>query len=504
MTKRKGVLVILDGYGEGEKTVRNPSYVAYTPFLDYLKRYCPTTYLQASGEAVGLKAGQMGNSETCHLNIGAGRVVPQMNIRITNELSQNCLAKNKKFNSQLAEVRETKSALHLVGLMSDIGTHAEIKHLYSLIDYAVKVNMPKIYLHLITDGRDTLKDAGLKYLQDLQAHIAGYKNVKIASISGRYFAMDRERYMERTRMAFDAMFMPEQEVTKGDAEEYLRANYTQGVSDEFVIPVRLLPSTKYKPSANDMVVFYNFRSDRMRQICELCMNYMPDTVKLVSMTKYSESEEFKRIFVLFPEEPVKNTLTEYLTDNGKKVLKVAETAKYAHVTYFFNGGLEKPFIGEDRELVQGREFKGNNINPAMRCKEVTNAIIKSVKRDEYDLIVANYANPDIIGHTADLKKCIKTLEVLDYQLQRLVVSATNKGYFVVITADHGNIEFVRDAENKPFPAHTTNPVMFTIVDESMPDIKIKDDGSLQDVAPTVLKLLGMKANPDFTGKPLYT
>lgn len=503
MTRRKGVLVILDGYGEAEKTVRNPSYVAYTPFLDYLKRYCPTTYIQASGESVGVKPGQMGNSETGHLNIGGGRVVEQMGVRITRELNNGYLNKNRKFNNLIKETITDKAAIHIVGLLSDIGTHAEIAHMYKLIDHAVKMNAPRVYLHLITDGRDEKTDDGLRHLIELEQYIAPHKNVKIASIGGRYFAMDRDRYIERTELAFNAMFMPNQEICKANAEEYLKANYAEKVSDEFIIPVRLLNDKQYKTSANDMVIFYNFRADRMRQLCQMCIDVMPASVKLVSMTQYSEGEDFKRLFVLFPEQIVHNGLTEYLTSHGHKVLKVAETTKYAHVTYFFNGEIEKPFDGEDRVLIQGKDFKTTNIPPSMRTKEITKAVIKGIKSDEYDLIVANYASPDIIGHTADLKRCIKALEIIDINLQNLVAKAASAGYFVVITADHGNIEYVRDEQNKPYPAHTTNPVMFTIVDQTMPDIKMAESGKLADVAPTILKLLGEKPNPDFTGTPLY-
>ena len=503
MTSRKGVLVILDGYGEAEKTVRNPSYVAYTPFLDYLKRYCPTTYIKASGEAVGVKPGQMGNSEIGHLNIGGGRVVEQMGVRITRELNNNYLAKNKKFNALIKDTIDGKGAMHIVGLLSDIGTHAEIAHMYKLIDHAVKMNVPRVYLHLITDGRDEETDGGLQHLIDLEQYIAPYKNVKIASIGGRYFGMDRDKYLDRTKLAFNSMFMPNQEVSKASAEEYLKANYKEGVSDEFIIPVRLLNDKQFKPCANDMVVFYNFRADRMRQICQMCIDTMPESVKLVSMTQYSEAEQFNRFFVLFPEQLIHNGLTEYLTSNGHKVLKVAETTKYAHVTYFFNGEIEKPFDGEDRVLIQGKNFKTTNIPPSMRTKEITNAVIKGIKSNEYDLIVVNYASPDIIGHTADLKRCIKALEILDVNLQKLVAKAADAGYFVAVTADHGNIEYVRDERNKPFPAHTTNPVMFTIVDQTIPDIKMAPDGKLADVAPTILKLMGEKPNPDFTGTPLY-
>ena len=499
----KGILVILDGYGEAEHTVRNPSYVAYTPFLDYLKKYCPTTYINASGEAVGLKVGQMGNSETGHLNIGGGRVVPQYSTRITKALAAGALKKNKKYNNMIAQTKAKKGALHFVGLLSDIGTHADVNHLYALIDHAVTTGISKIYLHLITDGRDTTKDAGLHYIERLKEHIAKYKNVMIASLSGRYFAMDRDNYLDRTLNAFNVMFASDQLVTAASPEEYLAANYAKGVSDEFVIPVRLLPANKYKTSENDMVVFYNFRSDRMRQLCDLCIKYMPESVQLVSMARYKEDPSFDRIFVLFPEEVVKNGLTEYLTNNGKKVLKVAETAKYAHVTFFLNGGREKPFVGEDRILVQARKFTNNNVPAKMRCREVTNQVVKAVNEDDYDLIIVNYANPDIIGHTTNLKKCIATLETLDINLEKLVSTALKKNYFVAITADHGNIEYVRDENNKPFPAHTTNPVMFTIIDNELEDVVMAKTGSLQDIAPTVLKLMNMKANPDFTGKPLY-
>lgn len=494
---RKGVLIILDGYGEGKDGPFNAVKNAKTPFLHFIKHKCPTTLIYTHGKYVGLEDNQMGGSEVGHQTIGAGRVVKSKTVRIDESIKSNTF-KDIPLIKDIMEHLKKGGTLHLVGLLSDIGIHSNISHLFAVLDVCKKNNIKNVLVHVITDGRDTPIDSGIQYVQTLQKYMQNLGVGEIGSIGGRFYAMDRENNTERTQKGFNAMFFDREAID--DPVAYLQEMYNKGVYDEFVPPKHVKTKIMNTFDNNDVVFFYNTREDRMRQLAQMCIEQLNDDVQLISMTKYGNYSQLKYVF---DDTPIKNTLSEYLSSLHLKQLKISETTKYAHVTYFLNGQVEKAFEGEERIHVPTLKTADYASYPQMRAVEISKKAIDSIKTGKFDLIIINFSNPDMIGHTANYEATLKALKIVDTCVKNIVNIAFKKNYFCVVTADHGNAEQLRDEEGKPQTAHTLNPVMFSILDKKNINIFMKKAGSLQDVAPTVLALMELPPNPDFEGHSLY-
>lgn len=492
---KKGVLIILDGYGEGEPNAYNAVRNAKTPFLDFVKSSCPTTTIRTDGEYVGLEAGDMGGSEVGHQTIGAGRVVQSKVVRINDAIRSGKFANIDVVKDALSNAQDRH--IHIIGLLSDKNIHSNISHLYGVLDACKKYKTHKVFVHVITDGRDTEIDKAVDYVTDLQSHLDALGFGEIASLGGRFFAMDREGNLDRTQQGFDAMFSAEN--TVDDPIQYLRDNYAKGVYDEYIPPVHMFTLDKHQPSADDIFIFYNTREDRMRQLAKMAQDTFTGAT-ILSMTKYGE---YEHITPIFSDQIVQNTLSEYLSRLGLRQLKISETTKYAHVTYFMNGQREEPWQGEDRVHIPTIKTADFAQYPAMRAREITAETVKAIKSGTYDLIILNFSNPDMIGHTANYPATVKSLEILDKCVKKIVDVAFKKGFFTVITADHGNSEELRTPDGKPQTAHTLNPVMFSILDKDNYNLVMRNNGSLRDVAPTLLALMDVPKNEDFTGTPLY-
>lgn len=486
---KKGILIILDGYGEGKPDKFNAVANANTPFLDKLKNNM--TVLKTDGEAVGLFAGEMGGSEVGHLTIGAGRIVPSTAKLIRDEIETQQFEKNPTLQKVINEVSNSKGDVHLIGLMSDKNIHSDIKHCYELM-HLLDGKAEHIYLHMITDGRDSGSADSLKYLKTLNQNIQSVQNCEIASIGGRVYGMDREGNYDRTTLATKAMFSVENEILQNEVEEYLVSQHKLGNTDEYIKPVHVHTNKEFSVSDKDYLIFFNFREDRLRQIVKV-VSTLPS--KIVTMIDVASA----KTDVLYPKEVVANTLSEHLADLGLKQVKISESTKYAHVTYFFNGGVEVPFKGEDRIHVPTAKVDHFNKTPLMQAGKIADETIEAIK-DGYDAIIVNFSNPDMIGHTGDYGAVVKSLEFLDGKLKLIVEKAKQEGYFVVVTADHGNCEQMRYPNGEPHFAHTLNKVMFAVVDDK--NYKFKQGGGLQDVAPTFLALMGVEKNPYFEGKSL--
>ncbi len=483
----KGILVILDGYGEGKDFEYNAVKNAKTPTLDELKKQ-PHSLLKTHGEAVGLFEEEMGGSEVGHLTIGAGRVVPSTAKKIRDDILSGEFAKNKELNKMLEGLKKNNSNLHLFGLMSDKNIHSNIEHCVEIIKLS-KEKAKNIYVHFVTDGRDSGVHDSLKYLKILQSSIKNIKNCAILSVSGRFYAMDRENHEERTNMAFNACFSPEN--TIADAEEYIQQQHDAGKNDQFIEPVGVKSKTYEGINKNDCVLFFNFREDRLRQIVKKCEEL---NCGLITMSDVGGVKAKS----LYPNKITKNTLSEYLSKNNLRQIKIGESTKYAHVTYFLNGGKEEPFENEDRIHVPSLAVSDFAKTPKMRAKEITQHAIRSMKNN-YDAIIVNYSNADMVGHTGDYKATVKAIECVDKCLTSLLKHAKKNKYFVMITADHGNADEMKMNNGELNTAHTINPVFCVIANSGL---DMKESGGLQDVAPTFVELLGLKANKYFEGKSL--
>ena len=486
---RKGVLVILDGYGEGVDSEFNAVANAKSPTLKMLKKQ-PYSLLKTDSEAVGLFANTMGGSEVGHMTIGAGRIVPTMAKKITEDLESKAIKNNKKFNKMLKCLSDNNSSIHFIGLLSDKNIHSNFNHLMSLIDLT-KDTAKNIYIHIITDGRDSGVHDSLKYLKILNTYIKKLKNVEIASVSGRAYAMDRDNMLERTNDAFNAMFGADKAITKSKVVEYIKNQHSLGISDEYIKPVHV-GLNKFDDVKKDIICFFNFREDRLRQIVKKCEDLKAD---IFTMTKVSNTLST----TIFENKLVKNTLSEHLSKLGKTQVKISESTKYAHVTYFLNGGREEPFENEDRIHIPTKKVENFVSIPKMRAKEITLATKKAMKKN-YDAIIVNYSNADMIGHTGNYNAAVTAIEYVDECLKRLLSSAKKHGYFVMITADHGNSESMITKNGEPDTAHTLNRVFCTIVDDKI--WQMKEFGELKDVAPTFLDLMNVEKNKNFKGESL--
>ncbi|MGJ7045110.1 2,3-bisphosphoglycerate-independent phosphoglycerate mutase [Thermoanaerobacterium thermosulfurigenes] len=509
MPKNFVMLVVLDGFGISDSKEGNAIYSANTPNLDYYFKNYPNTKLIPSGLAVGLPEGQMGNSEVGHLNIGAGRIVYQELTRISKEIKEGAFFKKQEFLDAIQNVKKNGSKLHLFGLLSDGGVHSHITHLFALMKLAKDEGLDEVYVHAFLDGRDVPPACAKEYIKAFEDEANRLGIGKIATISGRYYAMDRDKRWERTKKAYDAIALGKG-VFANSPEEAIDIAYSKDQTDEFVEPTVILDGGKPTATvdANDSIIFFNFRPDRARQITRAFIDevfnffdrekgYIP--VYFVSMTQYDIT--FENIHVAYKPENLKNTLGEYLSDKGIKQLRIAETEKYAHVTFFFNGGVEEPNKGEDRILIPSPKVATYDLKPEMSAYEVTDTVVEKIKSKQYGFILLNFANPDMVGHTGVFSAAVKAIEVIDECVGRIVTACQEVGGTILITADHGNSEQMIDPVTKePQTAHTTNPVPFIVIGEG--DVTLRNDGILADIAPTVLDILGLPKPQEMTGTSL--
>jgi 2,3-bisphosphoglycerate-independent phosphoglycerate mutase len=504
------VLVILDGWGYREDTEGNAIAVANTPVMDSLWAAYPRTLLQTSGKAVGLPEGQMGNSEVGHLNIGAGRVVPQELVRISDAVEDGSLLENRALVKVCQDVHSRGSKLHLLGLCSEGGVHSHLSHLLGLLDLAKAQGISQVCIHAITDGRDTSPREGVEAIQQIQDRIDELGIGRIVTISGRYYAMDRDRRWDRVKRAYDVMTQdgPGEGLS---ASEVLQASYAREVTDEFVIPTRLAPGAI---ESGDGVIFFNFRPDRARQLTQALVSprfdgFEREQIPSLSVVTFTQYEPDSPVTVAFEPQNLNNILGEVIAKHGLKQFRTAETEKYAHVTYFFNGGLEEPFEGEDRELVMSPMVATYDQAPAMSAEAVTDVVTAAVAKRIYSLVVINYANPDMVGHTGQIPATVQAVETVDRCLGRLLESVSQVGGTAIVTADHGNAEYMRDEEGNPWTAHTTNRVPLILVEgegAKIPgygtEVHLRSDGCLCDIAPTILEILRLPQPPQMNGRSL--
>ncbi len=503
---KKVALVILDGWGIGPESEVNAIYCAQTPFMDHLRSTYSHTTLLTSGEDVGLPDGQMGNSEVGHLNIGAGRVVWQELANINKAIREKTIDENATLLTAFKTAKERNCNLHFIGLVSDGGVHSHIDHLKHLCSMASDNGLRKVFVHAFTDGRDTDPKSGMGFLEDLEDHLQ-ICHARIASITGRYYAMDRDKRWERVKLAYDAL-------TKGagvqttDWRMAVEASYQQGVSDEFIKPI-IINDSHHKPltviSDNDVVICFNFRTDRCREITTvLTQKDMPEagmkTIPLhyTTMTRYDDT--YQNVHVVFEKANLDMTLGEVLEKAGKKQIRIAETEKYPHVTFFFSGGRELPFKGENRIMIPSPKVATYDLQPEMSAMEVKDAIVAEITKESADFICLNFANADMVGHTGVFNAAIKAVETVDRCLKEVVECGLKHGYEFIIIADHGNADMMINPDGSPNTAHTTNPVPCILVSED-PGKQIHA-GRLADLAPTILHLMNIPVPPQMDGSNL--
>ncbi len=502
---KKVILMILDGWGITQDPNVSAIAQANTPFIDQLLQKYPHAKLYTSGENVGLPEGQMGNSEVGHMNLGAGRIVYQDLVKINKAIKDGTFFENIVLKNAFETAKKNHKSVHLLGLLSDGGVHSHIDHLKALIDMGKKYNVPT-YIHAFMDGRDVDPHSGITFLKDIQDYIKGTP-AKIASVIGRYYAMDRDNRWERVKKAYDLLVKGEGKPAK-DLVKAVEESYQEGISDEFILPIVHVDDNG-KPigtiQPDDVVIFYNFRTDRGRELTKvLTQQDMPEygmkTLPLYFVTMTIYDENFKGIKVAYPKEDLKDTLGELVSKSGKKQIRIAETEKYPHVTFFFSGGKENEFPGEKRILIPSPKVATYDLKPEMSANEVTEALLPEIKKEAADLIVLNFANGDMVGHTGDFEAAKKAAETVDKNVEKIVNEALKHDYAIIILADHGNAENMINEDGSPNTAHTTNPVPVILIDKDLkPELK---DGILANVAPTILKLMGIEKPSEMT-EPLF-
>ncbi len=510
MSKRPVVLMVLDGYGLNDRTEGNAIAMANTPVMDKLMAECPFVKGAASGLAVGLPDGQMGNSEVGHMNIGAGRIIYQDLTRITKAIEDGEFFENKALLQAMENCKKNDSDLHLWGLLSDGGVHSHITHLYGLLEMAKKQGLSKVYVHAFLDGRDTPPASGKDYVAQLQAKMDEIGVGKIASLSGRYYAMDRDNNWDRVQKAYDSLTKGEG-VKATDAVKAMEESYANDVTDEFVLPTVITAEDGTPLSVvkdGDSVIFFNFRPDRAREMTRAFCDdkftgFDRDFLKTTFVCFKDYDETIPNKIIAFEKEAIANTLGEYLAKCGKKQLRLAETEKYAHVTFFFNGGVEEPNVDEFRLLVNSpKDVATYDLKPEMSAPEVGMDLVEAIKSDKYDVIIINFANPDMVGHTGVIPAAVKAVEKVDELVGKAVDAVKEVDGALFICADHGNAEKMIDYETgEPHTAHTTNPVPFILVNAD-PSYKLREGGCLADIAPTLLELMGLEQPKEMTGKSL--
>lgn len=498
---KKSLLIILDGYGIGDHQKDDAIYNTPTPYIDSLVKEYPHSQLQASGENVGLPGGQMGNSEVGHLNIGAGRVVYQDLVKINRAIADGSFAENPEIKNAFSYAREHNVPIHFMGLTSAGGVHSSLGHLYALCDTAKAYGLDKVFIHAFMDGRDTDPRSGAGFLRDVEKHCSESAGV-IASVIGRFYAMDRDHRWERVKEAYNQLVYGEGKQAE-DVVKAVEESYGEGVTDEFIKPI-VNSTVDGRIGAGHVVIFFNYRNDRAKELTTVLtqhsedgMNPIPD-LQYYCMTPYDNS--FKGVHILFDKVDVPDTLGEYLSKNGKKQLHIAETEKYAHVTFFFNGGREAPFEGEDRILVPSPKVATYDLLPEMSAPEVTEKLVEQINSDKYDFIVVNFANGDMVGHTGVYPAIQKAVATLDTCVEKVVEAAKAHGYETIIIADHGNADHALNADGTPNTAHSLNPVPFIYIGSDK-NAKLKN-GRLADVAPSLLHLMQLPQPSDMTGENL--
>ena len=506
MTKKTVALIILDGFGYRPERQGNAVQQAHKPNFDRYWAAYPHQFLRADGEYVGLPAGQIGNSEVGHLNIGAGRVVYQSLSRINRAIDQGSFQRLPEFHDLIEDLKVSGGALHLMGLLSDGGVHSHINHLYALMQLAADAGLDRVYLHAFLDGRDVAPDTGLAFLEDLVDHCRAIGVGQLATVMGRYYAMDRDQRWDRVERAYDAIVSGRGTLTKNPVAA-VQASYQAGVYDEFVEPIVVVdgaePVARLQPE--DGVIFYNFRPDRAIQLCRALTdpdfdgfdrgrNWQP--TRLVTMTPYDARVQAE---IAFKKEDLQQTIGEVVSRAGRQQLRIAETEKYPHVTYFMSGGRHEPFPGETRCLIDSPKVATYDLQPEMSAYQVRDQLLRALAEDRYDLMIINFANPDMVGHSGLLEPTIRAVEAVDHCLGDFVDALLARGGCAVITADHGNAEEVVTLDGAPMTAHTTNPVPVIVTRSG---VKLRAGGKLADLAPTLLDLLGIPQPAEMTGQTL--
>ncbi|MBC8474140.1 MAG: 2,3-bisphosphoglycerate-independent phosphoglycerate mutase [Cryomorphaceae bacterium] len=503
MKAKKTVLIILDGWGLGDTSKSDAIYNANTPFVDSLYTKYPHSELKTFGQYVGLPKGQMGNSEVGHLNIGAGRIVYQDLAKINLSCEDNSIAQMENLKKSFAYAIQNKKPLHLIGLVSDGGIHSHQNHLYKLCQLANKAGVKNVFIHAFTDGRDCDPKSGKGFIKKLEQNLFG---AKIASVCGRYYAMDRDKRWERIKLSYDLMIKAKGEKSQ-NLQESIQNSYNNGVTDEFIKPL-IAVDEKNQPIAqikeNDAVICFNFRTDRCRQITTVLTQtsfpeFEMDTLNLHYTTLTNYDKTFKNIEVIYDKENIKNTLGEVLEQNKKTQIRIAETEKYPHVTFFFSGGREKEFVGEKRIIVNSPKVPTYDLQPQMSAPEVTATIISELEKGATDFVCLNFANPDMVGHTGNYNAIVKAIETVDVCTQKVVEAGLKNDYAFLIIADHGNADFAINTDGTPNTSHSTNPVPCFALNTGFNKI---ENGKLADIAPTILQIMGIKAPNEMTGKSL--
>lgn len=503
---KKALLMILDGWGIGDGSKADLISKADTPNMDRLIQTYPNSQLLTDGENVGLPEGQMGNSEVGHLNIGAGRVVYQDLVKINHAVRDNSISKNPVLTNAFAYAKENNSSVHFIGLVSDGGVHSSQDHLHKLCDITKEHGLEKVYIHAITDGRDTDPKSGKGYITKLLKHLET-SNGQVASLIGRYYTMDRDKRWERIKLGYDLMTAGIGKNSK-DLIKSIQESYDEGITDEFIKPIVMIDDENNPLGTikdKDVVICFNFRTDRLRQMTtaltqESLHEFGMNTLDLYYLTMTRYDEDFKNIHVIYNKENVKNTLGELLAKAGKKQLRIAETEKFAHVTFFFSGGQDDEFDNESRILIPSPKVATYDLQPEMSANKVADALIDQLNKQTYDFICLNFANGDMVGHTGIQDAIKKAVKAVDENVDKVVNAAKTNGYSVMIIADHGNADNAVNPDGSPNTAHSLNPVPCIIIDK---DVKKVKNGILADVAPTLLTIMGMEIPDEMTGKVLF-
>ncbi|MBF0988078.1 MAG: 2,3-bisphosphoglycerate-independent phosphoglycerate mutase [Clostridiales bacterium] len=508
MSKKLTMLMILDGFGENPNNEGNAVNLAKKPNIDKLRKICPVSHIDASGAAVGLPDGQMGNSEVGHTNIGAGRIVYQKLTKITKSIEDGDFFSIPEFTEAIENVKKNNSKLHIMGLLSDGGVHSHQRHLYGLLELAKRKGLDNnVFIHAFMDGRDTLPASGEGYIQELQEKMKEKGVGKIATLSGRYYAMDRDKRWDRVEKAYNALVKGEGVLAK-DPIQAIEESYQQEIFDEFVVPTVITDANDQplaKIESGDSVIFFNFRPDRARQLTRAIVDDKFDGFKtdkldidFVCMTEYDDT--MPNVKIAFKPEELTNTFGEVVSKLGKKQLRIAETEKYAHVTFFFNGGREEPYPGEDRILVNSPKVATYDLQPEMSAYEVTEKVVEAINSEKYDTIILNFANTDMVGHTGNIDAAIKAVEAVDKCVGEIVEAVQKQNGVLLITADHGNAEQMIDYQTgEPLTSHTTNLVPLILV--GMENVELKD-GRLCDLTPTMLDIMEEQKPKEMTGESL--
>lgn len=508
MSKKLTMLMILDGFGENPNNEGNAVNLAKKPNIDKLRKICPVSHIDASGAAVGLPDGQMGNSEVGHTNIGAGRIVYQKLTKITKSIEDGDFFSIPEFTEAIENVKKNNSKLHIMGLLSDGGVHSLQRHLYGLLELAKRKGLDNnVFIHAFMDGRDTLPASGEGYIQELQEKMKEKGVGKIATLSGRYYVMDRDKRWDRVEKAYNALVKGEGVLAK-DPIQAIEESYQQEIFDEFVVPTVITDANDQplaKIESGDSVIFFNFRPDRARQLTRAIVDDKFDGFKtdkldidFVCMTEYDDT--MPNVKIAFKPEELTNTFGEVVSKLGKKQLRIAETEKYAHVTFFFNGGREEPYPGEDRILVNSPKVATYDLQPEMSAYEVTEKVVEAINSEKYDTIILNFANTDMVGHTGNIDAAIKAVEAVDKCVGEIVEAVQKQNGVLLITADHGNAEQMIDYQTgEPLTSHTTNLVPLILV--GMENVELKD-GRLCDLTPTMLDIMEEQKPKEMTGESL--